>query len=178
MLPTILRFSPGLALPPSLYLDANFLVDTHDRRSRRYSQASYCFGELLRRGAALHVSALVIDELWWATFRVLYRNANGSELRPQEYKSNASVWRTYWPQVRAISERIMRSSTINHLPYTSPAQLVTEATQLMDINALAPRDAFHLAVVLHHSIPAMVTGDTDFDSVALPSNAALSLVKY
>lgn len=52
------------------------------------------------------------------------------------------------------------------------------AEGLIDANPLAPRDAFHLAFVLNHGIPALVTGDADFDAVRLPEGRNLAVVRF
>ena len=56
--------------------------------------------------------------------------------------------------------------------------LVRAAGGLMDANALAPRDAFHLAFVMRYDIPALVTADRDFDAVQLPGGRNLTIVKF
>jgi predicted nucleic acid-binding protein len=48
----------------------------------------------------------------------------------------------------------------------------------MDANPLAPRDAFHLAVVLQHEIPSLVTADRDFRDLRLPEDRGLTIVTF
>jgi predicted nucleic acid-binding protein len=133
---------------------------------------------LIRQKVELNVSALVFDELWWLLFRKCHEQAVGQSLTNEAYKQNPNVWRNCWPRIRQITHDIRGWGRINELPYMSPGDLVTGAVGLMDNNHLSPRDAFHLAVTLHHGIPSFVTNDRDFDNVQLPAGVNLTIIKF
>ena len=87
---SVLRFRPGLVLPPRVYLDTNFLLDARDELSPKYQPASLCLRELLQQRAELNVSALVFDELWWGLFKLSYRLLTGQELTGRMRSSNGA----------------------------------------------------------------------------------------
>lgn len=174
---SVVRFRPGLVLPPRVYLDTNLLLDTRDEWSRKYQSASLCLRELLQQRVELNVSALVFDELWWGLFKLSYRSLTGQELTGREYKHNLEVWQHNWPTVRRITDEILDWGGINVLD-SSSMDLVRNASGLIDINPLAPRDAFHLAFVMRYDIPALVTADRGFDAVQLPEGRNLIIVKF
>lgn len=175
---SVLRFVPGVTLPRRAYLDTNLLLHARDQLSYKYHSASTCLAELLRQGAELSSSPLVFDELWWSLFGASYRFATGRALTGQDYKRNATIWRDSWPRIRQITDEILRWDRLHILGVASSKDLVAEAATLMDTNPLSPRDAFHLAVVLHHEIPSFVTADMDFDNVQLPAGKALTIVRF
>lgn len=175
---TVLQFIPGIALPPRAYLDTNLLLYARDQQSAKYRSASTCLGEMIIQGIQLNVSALVFDELWWIYFRQSYKLATGRELTPQEYKRDPTIWQHSWPRIRRITDEILEWGGMNTLEAASPLDLVNEAAALMDLNPLAPRDAFHLAITLRHAIPSFVTADSDFDDIQLPTGRHLTVVKF
>ena len=174
---SVLRFRPGIVLPPRVYLDTNFLLHSRDPLSRKYRSASLCLRELLQQRVELNVSALVFDELWWGLFKLSYRLLTGQELTGQEYKHNVEVWQWNWPRLRRITDEILEWGGINVLE-SSSVELVRDASGLIDANPLAPRDAFHLTFVMRYGIPALVTADSDFDAVQLPEERHLTIVKF
>lgn len=176
MPPSVLRFNPGIALPPRAYLDTNLIVNARDRLSSKYRAASTCLAEMLRQGVELNVSALVFDELWWFYFRESYRLATGRTLTAKDYKLDPTIWQGSWPRIKQITGEIRAWGRFNEVP--APTKIVVEAAALMDMNPLAPRDAFHLAIALHHSIPSLVTGDSDFDNVQVPPGKSITIVKF
>lgn len=157
--------------------DTNLLLDARDELSRKYQPASLCLRELLQQHVGLNVSALVFDELWWGLFKLSYRLLTGQELTGREYKHNLEVWQKNWPTLRRITDEILEWGGINVLE-SSSMDLVRAAGGLMDANALAPRDAFHLAFVIRYDIPALVTADRDSDAVRLPGGRNLTIVKF
>lgn len=80
--------------------------------------------------------------------------------------------------MREITDEILAWGRLRVLEPTSADELVRVAEGLIDANPLAPRDAFHLAFVLSHGIPALVTGDADFDAVQLPEGRNLTVVRF
>lgn len=174
-----LPFRRGVQLPARAYLDTNLFIHSRDAASPKYRSASVCLEELIAQGVELNVSALVFDELWWGLFRLSYRQLTGFALTGQEYKHNVDIWQTNWPTIRRITDEMLAWERLNVLESASPADLVRDARDLIETNPLAPRDAFHLAVVLRHGIPAFVTSDTDFDRVQqLPDGRHLTIVKF
>ena len=175
MPPTILPFATGVVLPPRAYLDTNFIVHARDNASRKYNAASNCLAELLRQGVQLNVSALMFDELWWAYLKKSFQLMTGTELTPARYKAQPGIVQTHWPAVQAVMGVIRGWGGLNELP--TPVGMVALAEALMQTNSLLPRDAFHLALALHHGIESLVTADSDFDNVQIPVGTALTLVK-
>jgi predicted nucleic acid-binding protein len=165
-------------ISPSAYLDTNLLLFARDQLSPKYRSASTCLAELIRGGAELYVSQLVFDEMWWQLFRASFRLAWNRELTGNDYKRDTSIWRDNWPRIRQITNEILEWQGIRTLASTSSVDLVKDAAALLDENALSPRDAFHLALVLRHSIASLVTADPDFDRVTLPRGKSLTIIRF
>lgn len=165
-------------MPPRAYLDANLFLHARDPLSSRYRSASLCLRELIQQGVELNVSPLVFDELWWGLFKLSYRLLTGQALIAQDYKHHVSIWRTNWPTVRRITDEILNWQRLTILESTPPQGVVNDAKHLIDANPLAPRDAFHLATLMRHGIPALVTADSDFDAVRLPDSRSLTVIKF
>lgn len=174
---TQIRFTQTTQFPERVYLDANVLAHARDEHSRKHQSAKSCLIELAAQGCGLCVSPLVIDELWWALFRVSYRQTWGRQLTAEEYKKDAEIWRDHWPAVRRISEQILTWERLVVLDHAVASEVVRLATELVNVNHLGPRDAFHLAIALNNAIPAFVTADSDFNRVELPPDLNLVLVK-
>ena len=64
------------------------------------------------------------------------------------------------------------------LDVTAAQGLVREAMALIDGNALAPRDAFHLAMALREGLSGLVSADRDFTEVQLPEGRNLVVVRF
>lgn len=173
----VTQFAPRVAVsfPPRAYLDTNFIVTARDAAAFKYQAASACLGELIVQNVQLNLSALVFDELWWAYLRKSFNLLTGSDLTPQKYKASPAIIRPHWQPVQVVMGIIRGWGGFNELP--TPPGVVDLAEALMDTNNLLPRDAFHLALVLHHGIESFVTLDSDFDNVQLPAGANLTLIK-
>lgn len=172
---TVLKFASGTPLLPRAYLDTNFVIYTRDAASTKYHAASACLAELLRQHVQLNVSALMFDELWWAYLRKSFQLLTGNDLTAAAYKSSPQIVRTHWPAVDAVMRAIQAWGGFTELP--TPTGVVAVAEGLMQMNALLPRDAFHLAITLHHGIESFVTADSDFDTLILPPTTNLTLIK-
>jgi len=173
-----LRFRQGVALPPRAYIDTNLFLHTRDVASHRYRSASACLAELIRQSVELNVSSLLFDELWWALFRVSFRMLQGEELTSLDYKRNQSIWRDNWPRIRQITEELLDWPRLRLLDSPTSETLLNDVTSLLNVNPLTPRDAFHLALALHHDIDSFVTADTDFDDLVLPAGRSVTVVKF
>ena len=178
MPPTAVRFRPGLVVPRSVYLDTNLFLHARDRDSVKYQAASHCLTELIRQDAELYTSTLVFDELWWALLRTSYRIATGRTLTASIYKRDPEIWRQSWPRIRQITAEIIAWPRLHILDLRSGPTIVENAASLIDMSPLAPRDAFHLAIALSHDILSLVTADPDYDLVALPRDARLTVIRF
>lgn len=172
---TILKFAAGAQLRPSAYLDTNFIIYARDAASSKYVSASACLAELLRQRVQLAVSALMFDELWWVYLRKSFQLLTGNDLNAATYKANPKIVRDHWPAVDTVMRAIQGWGGFTELP--TPTGVVALAEQLMQTNTLLPRDAFHLAITLHHGIESFVTADSDFDNLTLPAAINLTLIK-
>ena len=63
---------------------------------------------------------------------------------------------------------------------TAPDQKrkILDLNSSADLMRVAPRDAFHLVIAIHHGISALVTADSDFDEAQLPGERQLTIVKF
>lgn len=156
------------------YLDASFIIETRDNRGRKYGAASRCFADLVQQNVELKIAALAFDEVWCVYMRNSYRLRTGLSLSAAAYKADRGIWRDDWPAARVVTTAILAWDRLQHLE--SPADLAMQAFALMNTNPLAPRDAMHLALALHHRIPALVTVDGDFAGIDLPAGQAITIV--
>jgi predicted nucleic acid-binding protein len=175
---SVIRSGSGSVLPARAYLDTNFLLNSRDRDAFKYRAAGACLAELLGQGVELHVSPLVFDELWWALFKKSYEFETGKPLTPRLYKDNRRIWQNTWPTIKRISDELLASGRFKILTPATNQDLVAEATELMTLNPLSPRDAFHLAITLHHGIQSFVTCDADFDGLRMPTGKNVTIVKF
>lgn len=171
-----LRFNPRIQFPQRVYLDTNVLAHARDSESKQNRRAGTCLAELAAQGTELCVSPLVIDELWWALFRVSYRQAWGADLKADAYKRDPGIWRDHWSAVRRVSDEILAWDRLIVLDEAPSVPIAMVAADVMDRNHLSPRDAFHLAIVLHDEVPAFVTADSDFDGLELPPGRIMALI--
>jgi predicted nucleic acid-binding protein len=174
----VIRFGSGIVLPARAYLDTNLLVHARDRRSFKYRVAGACLAELFSQGVELHISPLVFDELWWAFFKKSYELKTRQPWNPRIYKDDLSIWQKAWPDIKRISDELLASERFKILTPAVNQDLVVEATELMTLNHLAPRDAFHLAITLHHDIQSFITCDRDFDVLRVPTGKDLTVIKF
>ncbi len=167
----VVRFNTTvrLALPPRIYLDTNVLVHARDRSATKYTAASHLLAEITQQGRQPCLSSLVFDEFWWIYLNALHKRGRGAPFDAQVYKRDASISQAYWPTIEQATRDILAWPNVQVLD--SPANLPQQASHLMSTNHLAPRDAFHAALVLHHAIPCFATTDGDFDRLQIPAGA-------
>jgi len=161
--------SGAVALPASLFLDANSLISAAFPPSPNHAAAVrtlVALAQAVRAGAAaLYVSPLVLDEVWWKLGELLYDEAHGGEhawrrlrwgKRKEALEQHAAdmVAATRW----LAGGHLVTVTDIGPEDVSVALQHATHAAE----PHLAPRDAFHLAVMKRLGIDAIVTNDPDF----------------
>jgi predicted nucleic acid-binding protein len=149
-------------------------MHARDRAAQKYNAASYLLAEITQQGRQPCLSSLVFDEFWWIYLNALHRSARGAPFDAQMYKRDASISQAYWPTVEQATRDILAWPNVQVLD--SPANLPQQAALLMTTNHLAPRDAFHVALALHHAVPYFATTDSDLDRLQIPVGA-LTILK-
>jgi len=168
---TIVRYRTGVSFRNKIYLDANFLIYSRNRRSNKFKPARELLVNLLTQRINLFITNLVIDEVCWTLLRQYYKNDTGQPLDASMVKTNPSiVLPRYYNRVSLVVSQILR---FNRLVVASDQinsrELIHEAISLMSSESLMPRDSFHLAFINKLNIDGFVTSDNDFDHLTLPS---------
>ena len=81
-------------------------------------------------------------------------------------------------KARSITEDLLDWPRLRVLDSPASGTLLNDVMALLDANPLAPRDAFHLALALHHDIESFVTADPDFDDLVLPAGRSVTVVRF
>ena len=156
------------ALPARAYLDANFLVTAHFGLFK----TPYLLAELQAHPTQLYISSLAIDEAWWALLREWLRRDRNVRLTGHYLKTHRDLLCIYHPELERFTNEVMAWSNVVfvavHRPRASSTTvraLIRQSLDLLNSEQLAPRDAFHLAILRGLGIADVVTEDRDFDSV-------------
>jgi predicted nucleic acid-binding protein len=175
---TLVNVTQGVQYPDSIYADANLFCYARNRLSGYYQITRTILADLIIQNTRLHISQLVVDEMWWALLRVWYRNTTGIDLYPRMVKNDVSILRRYSDLVRRSINKVLRLPNVVVLPLQQDsADIIRCALNIYSSDDLMPRDCFHLAYVVTHGIEGFVTSDPNFDSLNLP-NYDLTIYKF
>ncbi len=161
----------------SVYLDANFLIDARNRLSSRYQVAARILGDLIVQGIRIHISTLVLDEVWYILLKVWYRALTGNQFDPRTVKQNPQMLTPFPRLIRRSTEKLLRVPNLTVLSPPQPPSVIRTAMRIFDSERLMPRDCFHLALTLTHGVEGFITRDRDFDNLSLLGDT-LNVYKY
>lgn len=131
------------------YLDANILVFYKDVSSDQHDQAVGIIEKLVADNFRLFISSLALDEF---LFAALYY------LRKKKVKDIKSDLKDLLSSILEIPNLEIVNPPIDKNQQLKVVDLITNFT-------LAPRDAYHLLVVLENKIQYLAIFDNDFDKV-------------
>ena len=119
-----------------------------------------------RYKVGLHVSTLSIDEAWWKILAAAYERDHGARSwHSAIVRDNPSVLRTYFPELRKFTTRLLALPRLRVIDQTNSKDLVIQALDNIRDHSLAPRDAFHLALARAIGVPNIITNDAQFQKV-------------
>jgi predicted nucleic acid-binding protein len=170
MAATEVKYSPGIKLPNSLYLDSNILITFLDRNHVHHAKSSQFVVEALAYKTKFYLSPLVLDEVWYALMRCWHRESVGNKLDSK----NKNHIKLYGTRIRQVTEDLLKlfQPVLLPLSHRDPQDSVQSALQLLAEEGLAPRDSYHLA----YTITSGVAGFATFDGGFLPLDSpALTL---
>ncbi|MBM3473402.1 MAG: type II toxin-antitoxin system VapC family toxin [Armatimonadetes bacterium] len=154
--------------PPRIFLDTNFIVNVVFQPGELHAPALTLLQRLLysaRLGdVQLYLSPLVLDEVWWKLAEVLYDEAHGPQAsRRQRWGRRKAALEEFGQEIRDTTALLLGQAWVT-LVDVSPrdVDLALRYATHSEEPHLAPRDAFHLAVMKRLGIEAIVTNDPDF----------------
>ncbi len=164
-----LHFTSDPAILPSpAYLDANCLISWYFGH-RWHRPAKRLLFAFIRRKASLYVSTLAFDEAWWRLLVEFYDRDHGAgSWRPHLVRQEPSLLRRYEPELRRFSTAFLALPRLHIADQANARALVTSALDHVRDYALAPRDAFHLAILQSLGLSAIVTNDAQFQQIDAP----------
>jgi len=175
---TVVNFSPTTDFVDTVYVDTNLIINARNRASTTYKQAASLFGYLISQGTNLFISSLVIDEIWWSTLRILYRNFTGTDLNHYYLKRHPAIIGRYSPLIKKTTTKVLRLPNVQMVGYDpNNVGFINNTLDIFTSEQLAPRDSFHLGLTMACNIQGFATGDGDFDNLTLPGYD-LTVYKY
>lgn len=154
--------------PARVYLDSNFLIATYAGRWHASDLLLFLFSHRTK----LYISTLALDEAWWVILRESVKRDRNVRLTGNYLKTHRDLLCTYHPELERFTNKVMAWSNAvfvaMHKPQPSSMAaraLIRQSLDLLNSEQLAPRDAFHLAILRGLGIADVVTEDRDFDSV-------------
>jgi predicted nucleic acid-binding protein len=167
-------FTPGMALPNTLYVDSNILVAFFDRNHKYHIKASRLLLEAKASHIELYISSLVLDEVWY----VLMRSWQKQELGINFDSKKKEHIQLYGTCIERITNDILNLLQAKLLPLASqkPSEIVQCALKFLRDEQIAPRDSYHLAYVITAGVQGLATIDGDFMLIHNPS-VNLSVIK-
>jgi predicted nucleic acid-binding protein len=169
-------------VPRRIFLDANLIINYRFEKSHLHPHATALPERLLRAaeagGAALYITPLVIDEVWWKLTELLHNDEFGDrawgKLKPARRKTACERYST---ELEGTGELLALTQSVRVEPVI-PEDIPVALRHMTHAESphLDPRDAFHLAVMKRLDIEAIVTNDPDFANapgvVAIPYGPA------
>jgi len=153
-------------LPNRIYLDPSFLLAAFIKNHPLHQTAAavlFSIEALKKKGL---ISTLGLDECWWGVLVVEYseRTNNNPKGAGRYIKKNPhfilkckNALETFQ---RYIDQRV-RKGKFNLVGVKST--LAARAFNHMLAGSMSPRDSFHLAVLEHENVNAIVTADRDYE---------------
>jgi predicted nucleic acid-binding protein len=151
------------ALPPTLYWDANFIINSAHRDARWHKECAAFNARLEQSQTISYVSALALDESWFMLLQFMIADNYPDKSFWRVVNDDPSVIANYIDRLEKITSDIYANPNIRVVsiaPYTAPLAL----DHMRDFHLL-PRDAMHLATMRQYKLRHVVTTDTDFLSV-------------
>ncbi len=165
---TAMTDDPSTAWPRHVFLDTNFVVNLAFEPGESHTEALRLFRRLLlsaHQGEVhLHLSPLVLDEVWWKLAEVLYDEHHGDQAwRRLRWARRKAALEEYRREITETTALLLRPGllTVESVTAVDAAQALLYATHTAEPH-LAPRDALHLAVMKRLGIEGIVTNDPDF----------------
>jgi len=168
--PKVINFPPEpTRLPANVYFDANFLISWHLPKHRWHLPASQLLKLLLSRKTRLLVSTLALDEAWWRLLVRFYERDYGrGTWRPDILRRHPHLPKAYEPELRGFTASLLALPRLRVVDQVNSRSLVIRALDHLRDHALAPRDAFHLAIAQAIGVPYIVTNDVRFQQIPAP----------
>jgi len=119
----------------------------------------------------IDVSLLALDEALYQLLRINYEDQNGagSWRRDNPLRSNPNICTQFHPELELFVNRLIQLPNVCLIDIpTQSAELLDDLLKCIAAYSLAPRDAFHLAVLKAIGLTMILTNDSDFDRVQDP----------
>lgn len=152
-------FSFRDTVPPSIYLDANFVLAVFAEKNKFHRQCAEFIQKLERNSVPSFLSPLVLDEVCYGIIRAGLKDSlgdNWSEIR----KQNPAVIVPLLPTIEHIHKQLKQLTFIKHVSINTSTGF--QAANNIVKYHLLPRDALHLAIMQLNRIDYIATIDKDF----------------
>ena len=148
------------ALPPTLYWDANFIIN-HAHQDARWHTECRAFGARLDASETIsYVSTLALDESWFILLQLMIAEDYLDKTFWRVVNDHPEVIANYADRLEKITDDIYHNPRVRVISVGSR----TPRAALREMRAfhLLPRDSMHLATMRQYHVRHMVTTDADF----------------
>lgn len=146
-------------LPPSIYLDANFVMAVFTEKNIYHKQCSDFIQRLEHYKVPSFLSPLVMDEVCFVIIRGGLKDSLGNDWIKIR-RENPAVIVPLLPAIKLIHKELKQLPFIKHLSVTASTGYL--ASNNIVKYYLLPRDALHLAIMQTNNIDHIATLDRDF----------------
>lgn len=140
-------------MPKRIYLDANFLVAYFVDEHTKNRDSVQKMAELLVDDCEFYISALTLDETWYAI---------------HEYYQSGNEFRTHFPELESIFNRMNNSALFKFIQFESLVAGIVKALDNINKFNLRPRDSFHLALAEDQKVDVVVAYDSHLNKIQNP----------
>lgn len=166
---TVVSYRPNyLTFPRQVYPDANFLISFYVPNHKWHSKASILLAELTSQKVEIHLSLLAVDEALFQLLILTYEDQKGagSWHRDRPMETDPSICARLHPELDLFVRRLWQLPNLRLIDIPTPAfDILDDLLRSIALYSLAPRDAFHLAILKAVGLSMIVTNDSDFERV-------------
>jgi predicted nucleic acid-binding protein len=150
-------------LPVAIYWDASFIVNFSHTAGKFYTDCAAFAIRLKESNTLSYVSALALDEAWFALMQVFVARDYAPRKFWKVYEENPQVILRYLDSLEAFTRDLYSQPQVRMIGVGRRSPL--DALKNMRQYFFLPRDAMHLAIMRQHRITDVVTTDVDFQFV-------------
>jgi len=169
---TVLSYRPNrVTFPQQVYCDANFLISIYEPNHQWHQKASALLIELTNKKIEIHVSVLAVDEALCQLLILSYedKKGKGSWHQHKPLKRNPNIIKQFCPELDRFVRNLWKLPNLRLIDgSTQTFNLIDDALRNIAQYSLAPRDAFHLAILNAIGLSMILTNDHDFERVKAP----------
>ncbi len=171
---TEISFSPGVELPPSIYIDSNILIAFLDKNHQHHSLSARLIAEILSSDTKSYLSFLVLDEVWHILMSCWHRENRGARFDAKN-KNHVKLYAALIQEKTTKLLQLLKPELLP-LPHHNSTEILSKSIDNVTKNYLGPRDSFHLAYAITSEVKGFATFDGDFQDLQ-DSSLSFSVVR-